>query len=90
MDILDIFWTFYLNPLSPLWGYFLNSGKTSLRGILIAVPLPLVWGVVSVADVLAVVSVADVLAVVSVADVIVVAVLLAVDSNTKYLNYVTL
>ena len=81
MDILDIFWTFYLNPLSPLWGYFLNSGKTSLRGILIAVPLPLVWGVVSVADVLTVVSVADV---------IVVAVLLAVDSNTKYLNYVTL
>ena len=81
MDILDIFWTFYLNPLSPLWGYFLNSGKTSLRGILIAVPLPLVWGVVSVADVLAVVSVADV---------IVVAVLLAVDSNTKYLNYMTL
>ena len=81
MDILDIFWTFYLNPLSPLWGYFLNSGKTSLRGILIAVALPLVWGVVSVADVLAVVSVADV---------IVVAVLLAVDSNTKYLNNVTL
>ena len=22
MDILDIFWTFYLNHLSPLWGYF--------------------------------------------------------------------
>ena len=24
MDILDFFWTFYLNHLSPLWGYFLN------------------------------------------------------------------
>ena len=24
MDILDIFWTFYLNHLSPLWGYFYN------------------------------------------------------------------
>ena len=23
MDILDFFWTFYLNHLSPLWGYFL-------------------------------------------------------------------
>ena len=23
MDIFDIFWTFYLNHLSPLWGYFL-------------------------------------------------------------------
>ena len=23
MDILDIFWTFYLNHLSPLWDYFL-------------------------------------------------------------------
>ena len=22
MDILDIFWSFYLNHLSPLWGYF--------------------------------------------------------------------
>ena len=22
MDILDIFWTFHLNHLSPLWGYF--------------------------------------------------------------------
>ena len=22
LDILDIFWTFYLNHLSPLWGYF--------------------------------------------------------------------
>ena len=21
---MDIFWTFYLNHLSPLWGYFLN------------------------------------------------------------------
>ena len=25
MDILDFFWTFYLNHLSPLWGYFLSS-----------------------------------------------------------------
>ena len=25
MDIFDIFWTFYLNHLSPLWGYFLIS-----------------------------------------------------------------
>ena len=25
MDILDIFWTFYLNHLSPLWGYFLQE-----------------------------------------------------------------
>ena len=24
MDILDFFWTFYLNHLSPLQGYFLN------------------------------------------------------------------
>ena len=22
---MDIFWTFYLNHLSPLWGYFLNG-----------------------------------------------------------------
>ena len=22
MDILDFFWTFYLNHLIPLWGYF--------------------------------------------------------------------
>ena len=22
---MDIFWTFYLNHLSPLWGYFLTS-----------------------------------------------------------------
>ena len=26
MDILDFFWTFYLNHLSPLWGYFFLSG----------------------------------------------------------------
>ena len=25
MDILDYFWTFYLNHLSPLWGYFLEK-----------------------------------------------------------------
>ena len=25
MDILDFFWTFYLNHLSPLWGYFYLS-----------------------------------------------------------------
>ena len=25
MDILDFFWTFYLNHLSPLWGYFLQE-----------------------------------------------------------------
>ena len=25
LDILDIFWTFYLNHLSPLWGYFLQT-----------------------------------------------------------------
>ena len=24
IDIFDIFWTFYLNHLSPLWGYFLT------------------------------------------------------------------
>ena len=41
----------------------LNSGETSLRGILIAFPLPLVWGAVSVADGLAVVLVAVLLAV---------------------------
>ena len=23
LDIFDIFWTFYLHHLSPLWGYFL-------------------------------------------------------------------
>ena len=27
MDILDFFWTFYLNHLSPLWGYFLGDLK---------------------------------------------------------------
>ena len=26
MDILDFFWTFYLNHLSPLLGYFLTVG----------------------------------------------------------------
>ena len=25
MDILDFFWTFYLNHLSPLWGYFIMT-----------------------------------------------------------------
>ena len=25
MDILDFFWTFYLNHLSPLWGYFFSD-----------------------------------------------------------------
>ena len=29
MDILDIFWTFYLNHLSPLWGYFFYSFQHS-------------------------------------------------------------
>ena len=24
---MDIFWTFYLNHLSPLWGYFTNLKK---------------------------------------------------------------
>ena len=24
MDILDFFWTFHLNHLSPLWGYFFS------------------------------------------------------------------
>ena len=28
MDILDIFWTFYLNHLSPLWGYFYCSRQS--------------------------------------------------------------
>ena len=27
MDILDIFWTFYLNHLSPLWGYFFGISE---------------------------------------------------------------
>ena len=27
MDILDFFWTFYLNHLSPIWGYFFMSIK---------------------------------------------------------------
>ena len=33
MDILDIFWTFYLNYLSPLWGYFYfqNREKAKLK-----------------------------------------------------------
>ena len=31
MDILDFFWTFYLNHLSPLWGYFYPvSSKASI------------------------------------------------------------
>ena len=25
---MDIFWTFYLNHLSPLWGYFLNIQRS--------------------------------------------------------------
>ena len=29
MDILDIFGTFYLNHLSPLWGYFSDLGFLS-------------------------------------------------------------
>ena len=28
MDILDFFWTFYLNHLSPLWGYFLSTERS--------------------------------------------------------------
>ena len=28
MDILDFFWTFYLNHLSPLWGYFFATVKS--------------------------------------------------------------
>ena len=33
MDILDFFWTFYLNHLSPLWGFFLldRLGDQSAR-----------------------------------------------------------
>ena len=31
MDILDFFWTFYLNHLSPLWGYFFPT--TSLKSL---------------------------------------------------------
>ena len=26
---MDIFWTFYLNHLSPLWGYFFEFGHDS-------------------------------------------------------------
>ena len=36
MDILDFFWTFYLNHLSPLWGYFIRTTKgnvTSMSGL---------------------------------------------------------
>ena len=32
MDILDFFWTFYLNHLSPLWGYFFCHSWKSLDG----------------------------------------------------------
>ena len=31
MDILDFFWTFYLNHLSPLWGYFFVNGESTPR-----------------------------------------------------------
>ena len=37
MDILDIFWTFDLNHLSPLWGYFF-----SVNGLDVIVLLSLV------------------------------------------------
>ena len=34
MDIFDIFWTFYLNHLSPLWGHFkISYDKTTLYRI---------------------------------------------------------
>ena len=29
MDILDIFWTFYLNRLSPLQGYFFSIAPSA-------------------------------------------------------------
>ena len=32
MDILDFFWTFYLNHLSPLWGYFLSKYRYIREG----------------------------------------------------------
>ena len=31
MDILDFFWTFYLNHLSPVWGYFYTNLYAELR-----------------------------------------------------------
>ena len=32
MDILDFFWTFYLNHLSPLWGYFYRPPNEVCKG----------------------------------------------------------
>ena len=29
---MDIFWTFYLNHLSPLWGYFLARETFDVEG----------------------------------------------------------
>ena len=37
MDILDIFGHFYLNHLSPLWGYFFLSDWVSDRLVLACV-----------------------------------------------------
>ena len=31
MDILDCFWTFYLNHLSPLWGYFCAAANMNKK-----------------------------------------------------------
>ena len=31
MDILDFFWTFYLNHLSPVWGYFFYVQLTNIK-----------------------------------------------------------
>ena len=34
MDILDFFWTFYLNHLSPIWGYFFLSDPPPAEAVL--------------------------------------------------------
>ena len=41
MDILDLFWTFHLNHLSPLWGYFweiLEKSYVKLAGGWLVLP----------------------------------------------------
>ena len=42
MDILDFFWTFYLNHLSPLWGYFLHDVQLPINHIISKTVLHLV------------------------------------------------
>ena len=44
MDILDFFWTFYLNHLSPLWGYFSKLESWSVQMYLICFVIVIMAG----------------------------------------------